>query len=99
MLKCIFCKQYAAVPEHIKVGGSSIYSGKDKLTVDQALVCFSDLNGLDRSAVYLKYRKGYRKSISSNATTATQGISLQNLYRERMRRDVALFPFAIHHFP
>lgn len=55
--------QYAAVPEHIKVGGSSIYSGNEKLTVDQALMCFSDLNGVDRSADYLKYRKGYRTGL------------------------------------
>ena len=43
----------------IKMLGSMVYMDGKKLDKEKAVACFSSLDGVDRSADYLKYRAGY----------------------------------------
>ena len=54
--------QYATsshVP-YISVKGSRVFIEGEMLPKDQAAALFSDMNGVDRSGDYLKYRAGYK---------------------------------------
>ena len=47
----------------IKMLGSMVYKNNRKLDKNSAAACFSALNGVDRSADYLKYRAGYKTGL------------------------------------
>ena len=47
----------------IKMLGSMVYMDGKKLDKEKAAACFSSLDGVDRSADYLKYRAGYKTGL------------------------------------
>ena len=47
----------------IKMLGSMVYMDGRKLNKENAAACFSSLDGVDRSADYLKYRAGYKTGL------------------------------------
>ena len=47
----------------IKMLGSMVYMDGKKLDKEKAATCFSSLDGVDRSADYLKYRAGYKTGL------------------------------------
>lgn len=60
--------QYSAtVPEidnrPVDIRGSRVYVDKKKLDKESAALCFSCVNGVDRSSDYLKYRVGYKTGL------------------------------------
>lgn len=54
---------YAQYAQPIKSRGSQIICEGKKLTKDQAITLFSDVNGEDRGQDYLKYRNGYKTGL------------------------------------
>lgn len=53
--------QYADLPDgELKNRGAKILCEGEKLSLDEAMAVFSDINGMDRSDEYLGYRRGYR---------------------------------------
>lgn len=53
--------QYASAPQgRLTHRGAKVFSDGQRLTQDQAVLLFSDMEGVDRSGDYLDYRKGYR---------------------------------------
>lgn len=56
--------QYASAPQgYLETRGAKVFCNGQRLSPDQAAVIFSDMGGVDRSADYLKYRKGYRAGV------------------------------------
>ena len=53
----------AVAGKPIKMLGSMVYMDGKKLNKDNAAACFSSLDGVDRSADYLKYRAGYKAGL------------------------------------
>ena len=47
----------------IKMLGSMVYVDGKKLDKENAVACFASLDGVDRSADYLKYRAGYKTGL------------------------------------
>jgi hypothetical protein len=47
----------------IKMLGSMVYMDGKKLNKENAAACFNSLDGVDRSADYLKYRAGYKTGL------------------------------------
>lgn len=48
---------------HVEIKRSRVFQDGQKLTKEQAIVLFSDVNGVDLSGDYLKYRNGYKTGL------------------------------------
>lgn len=48
---------------HVEIKRSQVFQDGQKLTKDQAAALFSDVNGIDMSGDYLKYRSGYKTGL------------------------------------
>ena len=53
----------AVAGKPIKMLGSMVYMDGKKLDKENAAACFASLDGVDRSADYLKYRAGYKTGL------------------------------------
>ena len=68
--------QYAVSPTTIDIKGSRVFIEGERLSLDSATACFSSMDGTDRSADYLAYRKGYKAGLGmtvGGAVCATVG--------------------------
>ena len=68
--------QYAVHPTTIDIKGSRVFIEGERLSLDSATACFSSMDGTDRSADYLAYRKGYKAGLGmtvGGAVCATVG--------------------------
>lgn len=63
--------QYAVHPTTIDIKGSRVFVDGEKLSLDSATACFSSMDGTDRSADYLAYRKGYKAGLGMTVGGAT----------------------------
>lgn len=56
--------QYADMENRtVDIKGSRVFVDGEKLSKEAATSLFADLNGVDRSGDYLKYRKGYKAGL------------------------------------
>lgn len=56
--------QYAELPgQSLSYKNGKLWDGKEKITKGKADLYFSDLNGVDRSVDYTKYRAGYKAGL------------------------------------
>lgn len=64
-ISMVLSAQYAEIPAEqcIYMKGSRVFLDQEKLTKEQACALFSDINGIDRSEDYLKYRTGYKTGL------------------------------------
>ncbi|MBE6237983.1 MAG: hypothetical protein E7116_07535 [Bacteroidales bacterium] len=75
--------QYVAAdyqsPMYMKAKGGRIFLDDEKLTRAEAAACFSDMDGVDCSSDYLRYRGAYNAGVgltSAGAATAVVGTSI-----------------------
>lgn len=55
---------YAASAQTVvDIKGSRVFQGGEKLSKEEAVLLMSDINGMDMSDDYLKYRKGYKAGL------------------------------------
>ena len=56
--------QYADMENRaVEIKGSRVFVDGEKLSKEAATALFADMNGVDRSGDYLKYRKGYKAGL------------------------------------
>lgn len=55
--------QFAYESSAIRIRGSRVFMVGEQLPLEAATACFTNLNGVDRSGDYLKYRKGYKTGL------------------------------------
>lgn len=55
--------QFAYESSAIHIRGSRVFMVGEQLPLESATACFTNLNGIDRSGDYLKYRKGYKTGL------------------------------------
>lgn len=92
MLLTFLSFAYAASAQYIDdaliVKKGRIYQGGVLLTEKQALTCFSDLNGVDKSVDYLKFTHDYKVgkgmqtggAIAASLSVVTGGICLMTMF-------------------
>ena len=95
MLLTFLSFAYAASAQYIDdaliVKKGRIYQGGVLLTEQQALTCFSDLNGVDKSEDYLKYTHAYKVgkgmqtggAIAASLSVVTGGICFMTIFHVR----------------
>lgn len=72
--------QYVDTEKMIDIKGSRLFIDGEKLSKEEAYAFFQDMNGMDRSQDYIRYRKGYKAGlgmiIGGGSLTLAGGLTL-----------------------